>query len=713
MSFTKLLQPKLNPFGLYIYTHEDTSLNLKQYSNQKIAESKLLNFKGEGTYCNSFTHLFISESNDFWIINNSSFQIRYKKMQIKKKNHSMIFIPPLNSQKENGKIFIVGGDDKKSIYYDLKKNYFLNWAPTNEIHIKPALIQIGEYLYLFDSIFNKKNFCFEKTKLTDVKPRWEKIIPNIDENILNNFPSNTFAVSLDENNNIVFLGGDNINMSNNASYIYNINQNKIYLSQKGTNDCMNFIDKTFYKINGTYVALPEDISESKEIAIIDRNEQSLIKNSVNDNVQSRLCSECKKKEREQSNLNKINSITKNNLKMKYNNINEPKEFGYCMSSCSSEQSKITAKKNKIKIIEINQKYKKFNINTNIAANTNTNANIIINQQQKQERKIINQENNIINKEEIVQENINIINQAQVGKNQEEIIQNDNIEQNIETNIEQNIEQNQEEIKPVEISQENNENEIAQPEENPEEENNEQIEQVEQIEQKEEINEEQSQPQEMEVKIPEINEVQHEEQDNFSEEIKKQEEINTDINQEENVAQEAKTSVNVENNNIYIKDDVGENNEEHVEEHYEFIDHEEKEEHNEEQELHGEEEQNIEHEENIVHEDIEKEQEQEEINEENNEEHVDENEQELGEEQIEEHVDNEAQEEEEGEEQVEEHAEEEIHEEEYEQGQMEENVENGKNMNKNMNKLIHMLRKKYTNKNMNKKKNKGKWKNMLK
>ena len=577
MSFTKLLQPKLNPFGLYIYTHEDTSLNLKQYSNQKIAESKLLNFKGEGTYCNSFTHLFISESNDFWIINNSSFQIRYKKMQIKKKNHSMIFIPPLNSQKENGKIFIVGGDDKKSIYYDLKKNYFLNWAPTNEIHIKPALIQIGEYLYLFDSIFNKKNFCFEKTKLTDVKPRWEKIIPNIDANILNNFPSNTFAVSLDENNNIVFLGGDNINMSNNASYIYNINQNKIYLSQKGTNDCMNFIDKTFYKINGTYVALPDDISESKEIAIIDRNEQSLIKNSVNDNVQSRLCSECKKKEREQSNLNKINSIAKNNLKMKYNNINEPKEFGYCMSSCSSEQSKIIAKKNKIKIIEINQKYKKININTNIAANTNTNANanIIINQQQKQEKKIINQENNIINKEEIVQENINIINQAQVGKNQEEIIQNDNIEQNIETNIEQNIEQNQEEIKP--------ENEIAQPEENPEEENNEQIEQVEQIEQKEEINEEQSQPQEMEVKIPEINEVQHEEQDNFSEEIKqvpKQEEINTDINQEENVAQEAKTSVNVENNNIYIKDDVGENNEEHVEEHYEFIDHEEKEEHNE-------------------------------------------------------------------------------------------------------------------------------------
>ena len=162
MSFTKLFQPKQNPFGLYIYTHKDSSLSLKLYSQEKLSESKLSNFKGDGAYCNSFTHLFISESKDFWIINHSTFQIRYKKMQIPKKNHSMIFIPPLNSDNGGGKIFIVGGADKKSIYYDLKKNYFLNWAPTNEIHIKPALIQIGEYLYLFDSVQKNQNFCFER-----------------------------------------------------------------------------------------------------------------------------------------------------------------------------------------------------------------------------------------------------------------------------------------------------------------------------------------------------------------------------------------------------------------------------------------------------------------------------------------------------------------------------------------------------------------------
>ena len=399
MSFTKLFQPKQNPFGLYIYSHKDSSLSLRPFSQEKISEAKLSNFKGEGAYCNSFTHLFISESYDFWIINHSSFQIRYKKMQISKKNHSMIFIPPFNSMNENGKIFLVGGEDKKSIYYDLKKNYFLNWAPTNEIHIKPALIQIGEYLYLFDSVQNNKNFCFERTKLTDVKPHWEKIIPIIDENILNHFPSNTFAVSLDDNNNIVFLGGDNIDMSNNASYVYNINQNKIYLSQKGTNDCMNFIDKTFYNINNTYIALPEDLGESKEIAIIDKNEQSLIKNNINDNIRSNLCSECKRKENEKNNINLTNQ-TKTKLKF----INEPNEFGYCISSCSSEQSKIKAKQNKIKIIEFNQKYKKTNINTNINKNIINNKNIEQNIIEKNIEPI--QENNI--NENIILKNNDII-----------------------------------------------------------------------------------------------------------------------------------------------------------------------------------------------------------------------------------------------------------------------------------------------------------------
>ena len=46
----------------------------------------------------------------------------------------------------------IRGEDKKSFYYDLNKNYFINWGDTNEIHLKPALIKISEYLYIVDSI---------------------------------------------------------------------------------------------------------------------------------------------------------------------------------------------------------------------------------------------------------------------------------------------------------------------------------------------------------------------------------------------------------------------------------------------------------------------------------------------------------------------------------------------------------------------------------
>ena len=118
-------------------------------------------------------------------------------MPISKINHSIIFVPSFNPESEEGKIFIVGGEDKKAFYYDLKKNYFIKWESTNELHTKPALLLIGEYLYLFDSL-QQENYCFERTKLTDNKSKWEKIVPNFDENIKVNFPSQTFAVSLED-----------------------------------------------------------------------------------------------------------------------------------------------------------------------------------------------------------------------------------------------------------------------------------------------------------------------------------------------------------------------------------------------------------------------------------------------------------------------------------------------------------------------------------
>jgi len=275
-SYNKIIQPKANPFGLLICSPKEKKISLKSYPEKIISLFELNKFNESSSYCNSLNDLYISEEKDFWSIDNNEFKIKKKNMPSNKRNHSMIF---LITNDNNEWVFILGGEDKKSFYYDLNKNYFINWGETNEIHFKPALIKISEYLYILDSINLNNNF-FERTKILSPIRKWEKIIPNLDENIIsNNFPSK-FGVSLDSNGNILFLGGDNINNVNNT-YIYKPGNNIISLSQNGTNDNMIFDDKTFYKINDKYnIALPHDLNESKEISIVDKVEQSLIKINI-------------------------------------------------------------------------------------------------------------------------------------------------------------------------------------------------------------------------------------------------------------------------------------------------------------------------------------------------------------------------------------------------------------------------------------------------
>ena len=276
MSFNKLLQPKINPFGIIIYSPKEGKVSLRQFSDKIISTYELYKYKGQGVYCNSFNELFISEGKDFWVINNTSFKIKKKTLPIEKRNHSMIFIPSFSGL---GKVFIIGGSDKKTFFYDLKKNYFINWAETNETHNKPCLIIIGDYLYIFDGL-RQKRFCFERTNLSENEKKWEKIVPDFDENIISNFPNGSFAATLDSNGKVVFLGGENINLTNN-SYVYDPKENKIFLSENGTNDNMIFYDKNFYKSNNKYsIALPHNLKEVNEIAAIDKDEQSLIKISI-------------------------------------------------------------------------------------------------------------------------------------------------------------------------------------------------------------------------------------------------------------------------------------------------------------------------------------------------------------------------------------------------------------------------------------------------
>ena len=53
-----------------------------------------------------------------------------------KKNHSMIAIP-------GNYVFIVGGQNKETFYYDLNENKFYGWKKLNKERIEPALILVN------------------------------------------------------------------------------------------------------------------------------------------------------------------------------------------------------------------------------------------------------------------------------------------------------------------------------------------------------------------------------------------------------------------------------------------------------------------------------------------------------------------------------------------------------------------------------------------
>ena len=279
-NYKKIIQPKSNPFSLYIYSPKEKNINVQNFPEKTITLFELNKYNEGSAYCNGYNELYISGGNDnnkdFWIINNSNYEIKKKNMLSNKKNHSMIY---LNFNENDEWVLIIGGEDKKAFYYDVQKNYFINWGNTVETYIKPALIQVGEYLYIFDAINIRKNY-FERTKIMFPNRKWEKIVPNFDKKLMANFPSK-FGLSFDSNGRILFLGGENIKTVNNT-YVYEPGSNSIVLSQNGTNDNMLFNDKTFYKVSKRYsVNLPQKLNETKEICVSDKESQSLIKLSLN------------------------------------------------------------------------------------------------------------------------------------------------------------------------------------------------------------------------------------------------------------------------------------------------------------------------------------------------------------------------------------------------------------------------------------------------
>ena len=82
----------VNPFKEKL--NVDTAYSCRKPFKKKYKKIlELYKYKEQGTYCNSFNDLFISEGKEFWIINNTSFVIKRIKVTLVPSiyNHTILF----------------------------------------------------------------------------------------------------------------------------------------------------------------------------------------------------------------------------------------------------------------------------------------------------------------------------------------------------------------------------------------------------------------------------------------------------------------------------------------------------------------------------------------------------------------------------------------------------------------------------------------------
>ena len=258
-------KPFNNPFEVFIFNKNNKILNIQTFDNELIKSMGLDDYGASSAYCNGNNHLYISggETSGNQIIdkffdinlNNNSLDGPYEIPP--KKIHSMIFIPP-------EKVFIVGGNDKKTFCFNAKQKQIIYLNDLNIIRTEPALQVIGNILYCFDNVNKADNeqISFEKIDIENPDAQWELIYPSINQA---KFPQKFFAVSKDNTNeNIIFLGGnmdDNMAPNDLKNYKYNIEANLIetfyvknkerfekinYLPTQEINENMNYIHKNKY-----------------------------------------------------------------------------------------------------------------------------------------------------------------------------------------------------------------------------------------------------------------------------------------------------------------------------------------------------------------------------------------------------------------------------------------------------------------------------------
>ena len=264
-----IAKPLCEPFEICCFEKKNKIIKIINFDPNEIAKNEIDSFSHSSAFCNGNEHLFISggENNRkvilgyIWDVDLKNKKINKFQKEIEpKKNHSMIFIP-------DNYVFIIGGNDKKTYYFDINTKEIFPYADLNIERYEPALILINDDLYCFDNIKKKDfNLTFEKSNLKK-KPKWELITPNIDSSINEGkFRQKFFGVSKLDNDNIIFLGGDmdkdKISSDNPImNYQYNFKDNIIKPSKINFTQ-INLTEKTFLNFDNNHDFIFPDFNKT-------------------------------------------------------------------------------------------------------------------------------------------------------------------------------------------------------------------------------------------------------------------------------------------------------------------------------------------------------------------------------------------------------------------------------------------------------------------
>ena len=264
--YNKLIIPIKNNdcLELYVYYPEKGVMDIEEYHKKIYKEYSLFKINKQCSFCNSHNYLFLSGGednneiiNDFWIIDNNQYSIKYLSMPSPKSNHSMI---NLNDEY----ILILGGNDTKTYLFNIEKNEFIFFENTNNTHLNPYIILFNNYIYCFSEqseiiIAEKKLFSLDKNS-------WE----NINLSLLDS-----------EKDNEISKGDTLLIILDNKKY-YEFSPEKNTIKQVGLDDDENYEvnvssnDKNFYKLNKYYsTCIPKNFNEEKKLYVINKKSRKI------------------------------------------------------------------------------------------------------------------------------------------------------------------------------------------------------------------------------------------------------------------------------------------------------------------------------------------------------------------------------------------------------------------------------------------------------